>query len=285
MITTKKIKEIMLITVGALLVSFGIYFFKLPNNFSTGGVSGVSIILGAVFENITPATIMLVINIALLMVGFLFVGKEFGAKTVYCSLLMSLATRVLEIVCPMNGPMSSQPILELVFAIFLPGVGSAILFNYGASTGGTDIVAMIIKKFLKLNISKALFVADFAIVLITFFVFGAETWLFCVTGFVAKAFVVNGAIESLNSSKYLTIITVEGEKVAQYITKELHRGSTVSNSYRGGFSGDGKSVILTVVSRRQAVELKEFIKSVDPHAFIVISTTSNVIGKGFRECA
>ncbi|MBQ8525464.1 MAG: YitT family protein [Clostridia bacterium] len=280
----RKIVDFLMITLGTLLVTGGVYFFKFPNNFSTGGVSGISIILGRLFSSVSPGTYILVINISLLIIGFLFVGKEFGAKTVYCSLLMSLGTRLLEIICPMDTPFTNQPLLELIFAIFLPGIGSAILFNCGASTGGTDIVAMIIKKIFKTNISKALFIADFIIVMMTFFVFGIETWLFCVLGVAAKMFVMNDVIESLNSSKYLTIITKKGYEVQQYIINEIHKGATVSNSFHGGFSNEEKSVVLTALTRRQALLVKNYAKKIDPQAFIVISTTSDIIGKGFREC-
>ena len=280
----RKIVDFLMITLGTLLVTGGVYFFKFPNNFSTGGVSGISIILGRLFSSVSPGTYILVINISLLIIGFLFVGKEFGAKTVYCSLLMSLGTRLLEIICPMDTPFTNQPLLELIFAIFLPGIGSAILFNCGASTGGTDIVAMIIKKIFKTNISKALFIADFIIVMMTFFVFGIETWLFCVLGVDAKMFVMNDVIESLNSSKYLTIITKKGYEVQQYIINEIHKGATVSNSFHGGFSNEEKSVVLTALTRRQALLVKNYAKKIDPQAFIVISTTSDIIGKGFREC-
>lgn len=280
----RKITDFLMITLGTLLVTGGVYFFKFPNNFSTGGVSGISIILGKLFDSVSPGTYIMAINISLLITGFLFVGSEFGVKTVYCSLLMSFGTRLLEWICPMSAPFTSQPLLELVFAIFLPGIGSAILFNRGASTGGTDIVAMIIKRIFKTNISKALFMADFVIVMMTFFVFGIETWLFCVLGVAAKVFVMNNVIESMNSSKYLTIITTKGEEIQKYIIDEIHKGATVSKSFHGGFSNEEKSVVLTALTRRQALLVKTYAKELDPQAFIVISTTSDIIGKGFREC-
>ncbi len=271
------------LTVGSLLETIGIYFFKFPNNFSTGGVSGLSIVLSHFFAGFTPGTFMLAVNIILLIVGFIFVGTEFGFRTVYCSVLMSLSTRLLEMLCPLSAPLTSMPLLELIFAIFLAGLGAAILFNYGASTGGTDIVAMILKKYLKTNISKVLFAVDFIIVMLTYFAFGTETWLLCVLGISAKILVFDNILESLNSSKYFTIITTKGEEVSEYITNELHKGATVSDSFSGGYSGDGKSVILTVLNRRNALLVKNYVKSVDPQAFVIVSTTGDIIGKGFRE--
>lgn len=280
----KKIKEFIIITLGTVLIALGIYFFKFPNNFSTGGVSGISVILGAIFPHFSSGLIMLIINVSLLVLGFIFTNNGFCFKTVYCSLLMSLLTYVLEIVCPLSKPLTSQPVLELVFAILLPAIGSAILFNYDASTGGTDIVAMIIKNHTHLNISKALFCSDALIVMLTFFVFGVETWLFSLLGFLSKVLVVNNAIENLNTSKYFTIITEKEAEIKEYITVTLHKDATVSKDYFGAFSGSKKSVLLTVVTRHQGILLKNHVKAIDPHSFVIINNTSDIIGKGFREC-
>lgn len=279
-----KLKEFLIITLGTLTLAIGIYFFKFPNNFSTGGVSGISVILSGLYPNISSGAAMMIINIALLVLGFIFTKNDFCYKTIYCSLLLSFSTYILEIVCPMTAPFTNQPVLELVFAILLPAIGSAVLFNYEASTGGTDIIAMIIKKYSHLNISKALFCADVVIVMATIFVFGIETWLFCLLGFLAKIFVVNNVVENLNTSKYFTIITDKEEEIKQFITVNLHKGATVSKNFSGGFSNSNKNVILTVVNRRQAIELKNYVKKVDPHAFVIINNTSDIIGKGFREC-
>ncbi len=140
------IREYGVLTFSTVLVVIGVYFFKFPNNFSFGGVTGYAVVLGKVMP-FTPSDITFVFNIALLVVGFLFLGRSFGIKTVYVSILMSVGLAVLEKVCPLNAPLTDEPLLELLFAIFLPGLGSAILFNVGASSGGTDIIAMILKKY------------------------------------------------------------------------------------------------------------------------------------------
>lgn len=279
----KQLKEFAIITLGTLLLAIGIYFFKFPNNFSTGGVSGISVILAGIDPKISSSLAMMIINIILLVLGFIFTKNDFCFKTIYCSMLLSVTTYILELICPLSAPLTNEPIIELVFAIMLPAIASAILFNYDASTGGTDIVAMIIKKYSNLNISKALFCADVLIVMATFFVFGIETWLFSLIGFLAKIFVVNGVIENLNTSKYFTIITDMEKEISHFITVNLHKGATVSKNYSGAFSNSEKSVILTVVNRRQAVQLRNYVKKTDPHAFVIISNASDIIGKGFRE--
>lgn len=277
----KRVKDFALLTFGTLLVTVGVYVFKFPNNFSTGGVSGLSIILGRLLPFVTPGTLVMVFNCALLVVGFAFLGVSFGLRTVYCSLLTSLVTVLLERVMPMDGPLTNQPLLELAFAIMLPAVGSAILFNMQASTGGTDIVAMILRKYSSLDIGKALFVADSLIVLWACLVFGIETGLYSILGLTLKAAVVDNVIESINLRKYCTIITEQHERVEDFITKQLNRSATVWQGY-GAYSHDERHVVLTAVSRIQAQALRTFVRSIDPKAFIVITNSSEIIGKGFR---
>lgn len=281
----KHFTDFSLLTLGTLVVAVGVYFFKFPNNFCTGGVSGISVILGAVSPYLSAGSFVLIINLALLLAGFMFIGRGFGFKTAYCSMLLSVAVYVLEILCPLSSPLTSQPILELVFAILFSAVGAAILFYQDASTGGTDIIAMIIKKYASINISKALFFADFIIVMLTALVFGIETWLFSLIGFAAKLLFVNYVLESMNLSKYCTVITSPEyeDEICDYITHTLRKTATVSNSYTGAYNGEQKSVMLVALTRKQAMQLKSFVKALDQKSFIVINNTSEISGRGFHE--
>ena len=152
----RTIEEYFVLTVATLILVVGVYVFKFPNNFSFGGVTGIAVVLSAIMPT-TPGNITFIINMALLVLGFIFLGKSFGIKTVYVSVLMSVGLSTAEKWFPMSAPLTSQPVLELIYAIVLPAASSAILFNVGASGGGTDIIAMILKKYTKLNIGGALF--------------------------------------------------------------------------------------------------------------------------------
>ena len=226
-LTAENLKKFLLVNLGVFLLTTGVYFFKLPNNFSTGGVSGISILLGN-FVPISTASLMAVINVALLVVGYIFIGREFGFWTTYCSLMYSLETWILEKAYPMTAPFTDQPLLELVFAMMLPGLGSALLFYCNASSGGTDIVAMILKKYTSISdIGKALFASDSVIALAACFLFGVETGMFSILGLFLKAFVVDSVIESINLCKFFSIVTSKPTEICDYIIKELHHSSTV----------------------------------------------------------
>ena len=275
------VREWLMITAGILIMTGGIYFFKFPNHFSTGGVTGISIVLGHYFPAMTPATFVTVINIALLLLGFTVFGKSFGLRTVYASLLMSGVLRLLEIVCPMDAPMTSQPLVELMFAVGLPAVGSAILFNVGASSGGTDIVAMILRKYTSLNIGLALLCSDTVITLSACVAFGMETGLFSVLGLIIKALFVDLVMDNLQVKKCFQIITSDPEPIERFITQEIHRGATQLHG-EGVYTHEGKTVLMTVVSRHEAVLLRNFIRQQDPGAFMIITSSTEIIGNGFR---
>ena len=277
----KYVKEYLLLTLSTALLSVGVYFFKFPNHFTTGGVSGISILLGEVLTFATPATMNMIINYALLLVGLIVLGKGFTLRTVYCSVLYALIIWVLEKVYPMSKPFTDQPLLELFFAILLPAIGSAIMFNMDASSGGTDVVAMIVKKYTSMNIGTALMVSDAVIALCSVFVFGIKTCLFSVLGLMMKAFLIDSVIESINLCKFFTIVTTKPHEVCEYIIKTMNHSATVVDG-EGAYTGQARKLVLVACRRTEAVLLRRAVRAMDEHAFMFISNTSEIIRKGFR---
>lgn len=279
---TQTLKMVFLMTLGSVLVSVGVYFFKFPNHFSMGGVSGLSILLGQVIPShlVTPATINTVITVLFLILGFLVLDKSFGLKTVYCSLLYSLTIQFLERFCPLSQPLTHQKMLELFFAVILPALGAAILFNIGASTGGTDIMAMILKKYSGMDVGRALLVSDVLIAAAALLIFDIETGLFSLLGLALKSVLVDSVIESLNRNKSFTVVTHDPDPVCRYINETLHRGATIWKG-QGAYTGQEQYVILTALSRHQAVALRNYLRQNDPHAFMLITNSSEIFGKGF----
>ena len=265
---------------GCILLSFGVYFFKIPNGFATGGVTGIGTVL-AQLTPVSPGVWIWILNAALLLVGFLFLGKQTGLKTVYCSMFYSAITYVLEMIVPITQPLTNQPLLELAYAMLLTSIGSAIIFNSDASSGGTDITALILKKYTSIDVGKALLVVDFAVVASAFVVFDIQTGLFSLLGLFAKAFIVDSVIESLNTCKYFVVITSKRDEISDFIIKTLHHGVTVSMVV-GEYTKEEKNMIHTVCKRFEAIKLRNRIKEIDPHAFIIINTSSEIIGRGFR---
>ena len=265
---------------GCVLVAAGVYFFKIPNGFTTGGVSGIGTILGKITP-ISPGAWIWILNIALLILGFLFLGRQTGVKTVYCSMLYSALTFVFEKTVPIAGTLTDQPFLELTYAILLTSIGAAMIFNSDASSGGTDIVALILKKYVRVDVGKALLAVDFVVAASAFIVFNVQAGLFSMLGLFAKAFIVDGVIESFNACKYFIVITSKREEISSYIMENLGHGVTV-NSVVGEFTKEEKTMIHTVCKRMEAIKLRNRVRQIDPSSFVIITTSSEIIGRGFR---
>ncbi|EGD46368.1 Protein of unknown function DUF2179 [Ruminiclostridium papyrosolvens DSM 2782] len=277
----KHIMHFILINVGLLMVGIGICFFKIPNNFATGGVSGLAIIASSFFKDIDVGPMMLIINVALLIVGFIFLGQDFGSKTMYSSFALSGIVWAIQKIFPLKHSLTDDMMLELIFSIIFPAIGSAIVFNLNASTGGTDIVAKILSKHTNLNIGKTLLLTDFLIAAGAGAVFGIKIGMYSVLGLSLKAFVIDLVLEGFNVSKQFVIISSKSDEIKEYIVTQLHRGATIYKA-EGAFSHNTENVISTVLSRKQAIKLRTYIRSIDNSAFITISNTSETIGKGFR---
>ena len=280
LLTREKLIYFLLLNFGLAVLAAGVHFFKAPNNFAFGGTSGISILI----SSLTPfnvGTAMLVVNALLVVIGLVFLGAKRMGVTIYSSMALSVFVDLFERIWPMDAPFTNDTFLELCYAVILPAVGSAIVFNIGASSGGTDIVAMILSDKTSIEIGKALLLSDFLIALAAGGLYGVRTGLYCILGLLAKAFVVDGVIENINTRKMITIVSSKPDEILDFIMGDLNRGATVYTAH-GAFSGKDEQVITTVLGRRQAVLLRNHIRRVDPKSFITIVNSSETIGKGFR---
>ena len=288
----KNIKYFIYVNIGILLTALGIHFFKTPNGFATGGVSGISVVLNNLIQNesFTPGTYMLILNVLLLIIGFIFLGKGCGILTCYCSLMISLETLLFEQIpiFQLKSPMTNEPLLELVYAVLLTGIGSAILFKCKASSGGTDIIALIFKKYTDLNVGTALLCTDLVIALATFIkidggiVFTPQTGLFSLLGLFAKVFIIDDIIDSINLCKSFTIITTKPDEINDFIMNKLSHSATVYHA-EGAYTHEGRTVVMTVCRKSEAIRLRREVNKIDPHAFMIITKTSEIMGRGFRD--
>ena len=270
----------LLLNFGLVLLAAGIHFFKSPNNFAMGGTSGISIIAATLLLHMDVGTFMFIINGVLIVLGLVFLGRAVIGATLYSSVALSFYVWVLERAVPMARPFTDDTFLELCYAVILPAAGSAIIFNIGASSGGTDIIAMILKKYSSMNIGTVLMLVDIASVVASYFIFGVETGLFSTIGLAAKSLVIDDVIENINLCKCFNIICDDPKPICDFIINGLNRSATVYHA-EGAFTHHDKTVIMTTMKRSQALKLRNYIKRVEPTAFMLISNSSEIIGKGF----
>ncbi len=276
----KYIKNFFFITLSIFIMAVGVYFFKFPNNFVFGGVTGFAVVIAEITP-MTAGTFTLIANAILLIIGFIFLGKSFAVKTTYASVLLSVLLVVFEKLYPMDKPFSNEPILDLLFAIALPAIGSAMLFQIGASSGGTDVLAMLVKKYTTVqNIGLALFISDLIMILAACFVFDIQTALYSFVGLTVKSFVIDGILDTINLRKSITIICDNADPICNYIMNELEKGATITEGV-GAYTSTKKYIVFTTLTRHQAVLLRNFIHDNNLNAFISVSSTSEVFGKGF----
>lgn len=277
-----KLRYWIMVESAVVLLTIGVYFFKTPNNFATGGVSGLSLLLSKVFPAFTQAEYMAAINVLLLIIGVIVLGKECSGMTIFCSLQFSALNWLLEVIIPMEKPFTDEPLMELVYAMFLSGIASAMLFDCNASSGGTDIIALILKKYTTMNIGRALMITDMIIVLSNFFINGIPAGLYSLLGLFMKTFLIDNIIESMNMCKAFTIVTTKPDEISRYIMDELHHGVTMYEG-EGGYTHGTKSMLLTVCRRADAFKLRKYAKQVDPDSFMIVTNSSEIIGRGFSE--
>ena len=264
------------ITVCAIMMACSVSFFQTPYGITLGGIAGVAYLLDKVA--LTQGIWMLIINGSLIVLGLIILGKQCTIKTIYTSALYTGTIYLLELIHDPTAQITDDPFLALFYAILLYGVGGALVFNCGASSGGTDIIALIFKKLTHLNVGVALLLVDFVIICATIITVEKEVLLYSFMGLIIKNFLLDSVIEGLGRTKYITVITTMPDEIGKYILQ--HHSYTIYDA-RGGYTGDEKKVILTICKRSEAWRLKSKIKQIDPSSFVIISNANEIVGKGF----
>ncbi|MBT2688805.1 YitT family protein [Bacillus sp. ISL-47] len=280
----QKILSFLLINLGAFLVSINVHFFLSPNNLATGGVSGLSIIMNDLFPGLSIGTFMILVNIVLFLVGFIFLGSGFGAKTIYASFALSFYVWVLENYAPISQPLSDDILIQLIIGQCIAATGMAIVFNQQASTGGTDIIAMIFNKYLNIEVGRGVLLADLSIALSSTILFGPQVGMYAFFGVIINGFVIDYALQQFNSNKEIVIISRHSDEIKTYIVHELGKGATIHTA-TGAFTSDQKEVITTILGRKDFTRLKGYITQVDNKAFITVHTMNEILGQNFKRLA
>lgn len=223
---------------------------------------------------------MMGMEVILFTLGVIIIGPVFGGKTIFCSFFISALILLLEKIYPHIKPFSSDILVQLIFGILICGMGMGIVFNTGASTGGTDIIAKIINKYTKISIGKSVLIADITVTIIATIVLGVNKGLYAILGVILNSTIIDKVIISLNSYKQVSIISNSGKSIQDFIINELERSATIYYA-KGAYREDKKEVIITILNRKQLLKLKEYIKKLDNRAFITVNDINEVLGEGF----
>ena len=272
----KFIKEYALITVGVFIVALAVYFFLMPSNVVIGSLAGLIMVI-AEFIPLKISVLTFIANAILLTIGFLLVGKEFGAKTVYCSLLMSVYLAIFEVIFPNFVSFTNDQLLDAIGYIVVVSLGLAVLFNANASSGGLDIVAKLMNKFLHIEMGKAMSFAGMLTAATAMLVYDSKSVFLSLLGTYVNGLVIDYFIDGFNKRRHVCILSKEHEKIQAYIVNELKEGVTLYKAI-GGYRNDEKIEIVTILDRIAYAKLLQYVHSVDEHAFMTVSTTNEVIG-------
>lgn len=281
MLNKNIIKQYILIAAGSFIVAFGVYYFMVPENLATGGISGLSIVL----NNYLPLPISLtnfILNIILLILGFIFLGREFGGKTIISVFFLSFFMYLMEVFYPSTKPVTDETLLNLICGIIITSMGLSIVFNQNASTGGTDILAKLFNKYFNLDMGKGLMAADIIVVILAFFTYGIQTGIIGAFGWFLNGIVVNYFIDGFSVKNEVVIITKHPKAVKDYIFEKLDRGVTVYKA-EGGYTNESKDIIVTLLERKEYFTLKNELKKMDPESFIIVRAVQEVYGSGFSK--
>ena len=274
MINKRNIKEFFIITIGTLIVSTAVYFFMLPSHVSVGSGTALAMVISN-FIPLPVSVITLILNIVLLILGFLLIGPEFGAKTVYCAILMPVFLGVYEQIFPNQKSITEDPFLDVLCYIFVVGIGLAILFRRNASSGGLDIVAKLMNKFLRMELGKAMSVSGMLVALSSALVYDKKTVVISVLGTYLGGLVVDHFIFGMDLKRRVCIISPKLDQIVDFILHDLHSGATLNNII-GAYDRNPKQEVITIVDKHEYKALMDYVKWVDPKAFITVYSVNEI---------
>ena len=268
------VKETVILTVAVAIIAAAVYFFLVPSHTSVSSISG----LGIVLSNFVPlqlSAITMILNVVLLIIGFFTCGREFGVKTVYTSVMLPLFLGLFEIIFPNFGSMTDSQELDVLCYILVVSVGLSILFNRNASSGGLDIVAKIMNKYLHMELGKAMSLSGMCVALSAALVYDKKTVVLSILGTYFNGIVLDHFIFDNNIKRRVCIITKKEEELRQFITRDLHSGATIYEAY-GAYNMEKRNEIITIVDKTEYQKLMNYITKKDPEAFVTVYTVSDM---------
>ncbi len=266
------------IMVGSLVTALGLVLFLVPNKIAAGGVSGLATVI---FYLVGPPVgfTMLVINIPLFLISLRQLGVRFGIKTLFGTVMLSVFTDGLT---PLVTPLTTDPLLAAIYGGIMTGLGLGVVFRFGGTTGGTDLAAQLIHKYIKVSVGKGLLLIDTLVIILAGIVFDVELALYALIALFAAVKVIDLVQEGLGYVKAALIISDKPEQLGQAILTRLNRGATALHG-RGIYTGKDRDVILVVLSRSEVTKIKALVHSIDPGAFVIVTNVNEALGEGFKD--
>lgn len=271
---SNSIKELAIITVGNVIVAAAVFFFMLPSHVSVGSGAALAMVLSN-FIPLSVSTITLIMNVGLLIIGFLLIGPEFGAKTVYCSILMPVVMGVFEKIFPNFQSITQDPLLDVICYILVVGVGLAILFSRNASSGGLDIVAKIMNKYLKMDLGKAMSTSGIVVALSSALCYDSKTVVLSLLGTYFGGMIVDHFIFGINIKRRACVISDHLDPIVDYVLHDLHSGATL-NEIIGAYDKTPRTEMITIVDKNEYKQLMDYVRKVDPKAFVTVYSVSDM---------
>ena len=270
----KTIREFAIISVGTAIVAAAVFFFMLPSHVSVGSGAALAMVLSN-FIPLSVSTITLIMNVGLLIIGFILIGPEFGAKTVYCSILMPVIMGVFEKIFPNFQSITQDPLLDVICYILVVGIGLAILFSRNASSGGLDIVAKIMNKYLKMDLGQAMSASGIVVALSSALCYDSKTVVLSLLGTYFGGLVVDHFIFGINIKRRVCVISNQLEPIVNYVLHELHSGATL-NEIIGAYDRTPKMEMVTIVDKNEYKKLMDYVRDIDPKAFVTVYSVSDM---------
>ena len=274
MLNKRNLKEFATITFGTMIVAVAVFFFMLPSHVTVGSGTALAMVISN-FIPLPVSVIAFMLNVLLLIIGFLLIGPEFGIKTVYCSLLLPVLLGVMEIIFPDFQSITQDPVLDVVCYILVVGVGLSLLFSYNASSGGLDIVAKLMNKFLGMELGKAMSLSGMLVALSSALCYDKKIVVISVLGTYFGGMMVDHFIFGLNIKRRVCIISPKVDQITQFILHDLHSGATL-NEIIGAYDNTVRREIITIVDKQEYRKLMDYVKKVDPKAFITVYSVNEI---------
>ena len=274
------IREYILILIGVFLVAISLEYFFIPNNIAAGGLTGLAIVINHYIPSISTGPLVFIMDLFLFVIGFIFLGKNFGVKTIVSSFSLAGMMTIIETYFNPKA-ITNDLMLAAIFGTFITAIGMAIVFNANASTGGTDTIAKILNKFFHIDIGKSLLAVDFIVTLLGAVTFGINIGLYGLLSVIINGIAIDKVIEGFQVCKEVTVISTKSDEIGKFIMDELERGCTFLKGV-GGFSGKDTYILYAVLGRNEFIKLKQYISKIDPKAFITVGEVHEVMGEGFK---